>query len=161
MKLSLNAQPKDALIWVYQANQMITEEIADKIQSFAEDFLNDWESHGKPIMGSVEVKHDLFLVIAASSDDDNMCGRAKDAQLKFVKALEKETGVTLTDRMQMAYKKDGKIVRASFNELNNLVKEGEVTAETIVYNNLVANYDEFTTNWETEAKNSWHSQFLN
>lgn len=161
MKLSLQSQPKDALIWIYQSNQILTEDMQYKIQQLADLFVSDWESHGKPVMGSVEVKHDLFVVVAASSEDDNMCGRAKDAQLRFVKELEQYLNIALTDRMQMAYQKDGKIVRTSFNELKALVKNGVVTAETIVYNNLVANYDEFTSNWETEAKNSWHAQFLN
>lgn len=161
MKLSLNSQPKDALVWVYQSNKVLTAEMKSKVQQMADEFVGDWESHGNPIMGSVDVKHDLFIVIAASSNDENMCGRAKDAQLRFVKELENQLDVSLTDRMQMAYQKDGKIIRTSFNELNALVKNGEVTAETIVYNNLVANYAEFTSNWEIEAKNSWHAQFLN
>jgi hypothetical protein len=41
-----------------------------------------------------------------------------------------------------------------------MAKDKAVSGNTIVFNNLVENKEEFETHWEVPASDSWHSRFL-
>jgi hypothetical protein len=41
-----------------------------------------------------------------------------------------------------------------------MAKEKAVTENTIVFNNLVNNIEEFNESWEVPAMDSWHSRFF-
>ncbi len=153
--------PETSLVWVYQAKEKLTKEQKNRILTEGKEFVSRWESHGTPIPGTVEVFEDLFVVITADDGGENLCGRAKSAQIQLVQALEKELNISLTDRMVTAYQKGETPNVISFDEFKQLAKNKEINQETIVYNNLVATKKEFEENWKTPAKNSWHARFLN
>jgi hypothetical protein len=41
-----------------------------------------------------------------------------------------------------------------------MVKNKAVTENTIVFNNLINNVQEFNESWEVAAMDSWHSRFF-
>mgnify|MGYP007000357904 len=48
----------------------------------------------------------------------------------------------------------------NLKEFIKLAKSNLVSLDTIVFNNLVLNKDEFDENWEVRAKDSWHKRFM-
>jgi hypothetical protein len=45
-------------------------------------------------------------------------------------------------------------------EFRSLAKKRKVTTETIVFNNLVVDKEEYLSHWEGPVRNSWHSRFI-
>lgn len=161
MKKTFNELPNTSKVWVYQAKEPLSPQLKEDIIAIGTDFINSWESHGSDIPSSIDIFYNQFVVITADDCGDGLCGRAKDAQVRLMQQLEMQLKVVLTDRMLTAYKANETVVSLDFNTFKNLAKNNEITTETIVFNNLIETKEEFISNWETAAKNSWHKQFLN
>lgn len=161
MKKAFNELPNTSKVWVYQAKEPLTSQLKADIIAIGTDFMNSWESHGSSIPSSIDIFHNQFVLITADDCGDGLCGRAKDAQVRLMQQLEMQLKVVLTDRMLTAYKEEDKVISLNFNDFKSLAKNKEITENTIVFNNLIETKEDFITNWETPAKNSWHKQFLN
>ncbi len=161
MKKEFKELPTASKVWVYQAENELTEETISDVLAMGTTFIESWESHGSEIPASIDVFYKQFVVISADDCGDTLCGRAKDGQLRMMKEIESNLGLSLTNRMITSYKNEEKIETISFNEFKELAKSGKINKDTIVFNNLVETKNDFVTKWETPAQNSWHNQFLN
>ena len=152
--------PDTAKVWVYQANRILDEDEVNYIKVVLDEFIANWESHGKLLKASFDVFHDLFIVLFVDEDGDTMCGRAQDASIKLMKELEQQLEIRLLDRMIQSYLKDGKVVVATMQEFSDLIAEKEINENTIVFNNTITTKADFDTKWEVPLKDSWHKQLL-
>jgi hypothetical protein len=66
----------------------------------------------------------------------------------------------LTNRLNISFRIGSNINIVSMADFQKFVKEGKITAETIVFNNMVTTKSEFEQNWEVPVLNSWHKRFL-
>jgi hypothetical protein len=62
--------------------------------------------------------------------------------------------------MNVAFKQGEYITYKSIQDFKKLVSNKSVSKKTIVYNNLVVDIDDFNSNWEVPASDSWHSRFF-
>lgn len=147
-------------VWVYQADREFTAAERKTIGELTGVFVQHWESHGKPVNGTIEIFYSRFLVLFIDEQDDQSCGRSVDASVRFMKELEQELGVKLLDRMLVAYRKGGTIYSCTLAEFENRLAAGEVDENTIVFNNTVHTITEFLKNWEVPLSMSWHSRLL-
>ncbi len=144
-------------IWIYQADRELTSADKAKILDKLELFTADWKAHGRPLAAKAEVRHNRFIILMVDDAVAPPTGCSIDKSVYLLKEIEKETGLNLFDRLQMAYRKDGQIVVAPRHEFEQLIAAGEVTGDTIVFNNLITTYPELETHWEVPLKESWHA----
>lgn len=156
-----NELPNTSKVWVYQYDKMFTKEQKEYILLKGKEFIETWKSHGASIPASINIFYSRFIVITADDCGENLCGRAKDAQVRLVKQIETDLNIILTNRMLTAYKEKNEIITVGFNKFKDLVKQGKIKKSTIVYNNIIDTKQDFITNWETTVENSWHNQFIN
>lgn len=145
--------PAHSRIWIYQNTREFTSGEVELIRKRAQEFVTQWTSHDQLMKASIEIFHDRFIVICVDEKTAPASGCGIDKSIKFIQALEKEFNITLLDRMNVAYRKDGKIFSSPIAELKNL---GNVT----VFNNLVNTKEDFEKNWEVPIANSWHKKFI-
>ncbi len=151
-------------VWVYTSASEFTDQQKQLLLQRAQGFLDSWESHGDKVKGEIGLAYDRFIIVIADDCGGNMCGRAQDAQVRFIKEVEGELGVELMDRMQLAYKSDkdpNKVLVKKMPDFKAEIQLGRITPETIVFNNMVTTFGEFSEGWETQLKNSWHRQLMN
>jgi hypothetical protein len=147
-------------IWIYTSSEEFSDEQINIIDGYATNFLHGWESHGASVKGTVKILHRRFILIAADDCDGSMCGRAQDAQVKLMKALEDELQISLLDRMLIAFKNDdGRVDVTPMNNFQELLKSKTFSEETIVFNNMITLVGEFDK-WEVPVKHSWHNQLI-
>ena len=147
-------------VWIYQAGTEFTDEQLKIFRELAEIFFQNWESHGKPVKGTIEVFHNRFIVFFIDEQDEQACGKCVDASVRFAKELEEELKVSLLDRMSVAYRKARKIFSCQLPEFKRMIERGEVNEDTLVFNNTIHSLPEFENSWEVPVKNSWHSRML-
>lgn len=87
-------------------------------------------------------------------------GCSIDKSVAFVQDLERAYGITLMDRMLLAFKQGDAITVEKMSDFEAKVDAGEITEDTIVFNNLVANKKDFVSNWEVPLRESWHARML-
>ena len=152
--------PEDARVWVYQCNRSFTEEEQKLLHTQLEDYLNQWKVHAKSLLSAFELRYNRFIVIGASPDAHGVGGCSLDSLARFIQDLEVQYGVTLLDRMNVSYRQGEHIAYKNLADFKKMVKDKAVSAQTIVFNNLVNTKMEYEENWEVPLEDSWHNRFL-
>ena len=98
--------------------------------------------------------------MAVDESFTTISGCSIDSSVRFVKELENELNLDLMNKMNVTFKDENRIFSVKLINFQQLVKQGRVTPETIVFNNMVSSKSDFESNWEIPAKDSWHKRFL-
>lgn len=154
--------PKNSKVWVYQSDREFTfneqEYISEKLYSF----ISGWESHGRKLTGTFEIRFNRFIIIAVDENISDASGCSIDKSVVIIREIATHTGTNLLDRSLVAYKNaSSPIHTVKFNEISAAVKQGIITPETLIYNNTITSLLELQMNWEIPAKSSWVSRFFN
>lgn len=147
-------------VWIYQADKEFLPEQEKEILKEGEKFISSWAAHGQKLKASFNIFYHRFIVIVVDEAQAMASGCSIDKCVHFMQQLEKQFSLSLLDRMNIAYKADDKVRSCSLPEFNSKIAKGEISENTIVFNNLVTSKAEFDKGWETPLKNSWHKQLL-
>jgi hypothetical protein len=156
----MNNFSPESKIWIYQSSREFTNNEAAEINAFGKSFAESWASHGNRLSAHFEIRYNRFLIFAVDEKAAGASGCSIDKSVAFVKQLETKYNVNFFDRMLTAFKSNGEIVSLPLSEFQDKVKAGEITGQTIVFNNLVSTKEDFETTWETELKNTWLARFI-
>jgi len=151
--ISFKDMPLHARVWIYQSNKEFTSSEVGLIKNKSEEFIAQWTSHDQLMKASIEIFHNLFIVVCVDEKTAPASGCGIDKSVKFIQQLEKDFNVSLMDRMNTAFRLHRKILTCNISELKNS------GAET-VFNNLIQTKEELEKNWEVPIGKSWHKQFL-
>jgi hypothetical protein len=66
----------------------------------------------------------------------------------------------LMNKMNTAFKVGENINIVSLSDFQKFVKEGKITSDTTVFNNMIQSKGDFDSKWEIPAIESWHKRFL-
>lgn len=160
MYVQYNNLPSNARVWVYQADRPFLFEEAEYISAKAINFIDQWTRHGDDLKGSFTIKYNQFLVLAVDESFNNVSGCSIDSSVRFVKELEQELKIDLMDKLNVTFKDGDTINLVKLSEFQEFAKEGKITSETIVFNNMIDTKEALETKWEVSANESWHSRFL-
>lgn len=145
-------------IWIYQADRELTAADKAKVLEKLELFTADWKAHGRPLAAKAEVRYDRFIILMVDDAVAPPTGCSIDKSVYLLKEIEKETGLNLFDRLQVAYRNGEGIEVASRQMFEHRIAAGEVKEDTIVFNNLITTYPELETHWEVPMSQSWHAK---
>ncbi|MCG9792589.1 ABC transporter ATPase [Flavobacterium algicola] len=152
--------PEESRIWIYQSNRKFSDvEMAD-IEADLKVFLENWAAHGTSLESSYQLKYNRFIILAVNQDVQAATGCSIDSSVEFIQSLEKKYNVDLLDKMNVTFKQGEHIAHKPLIDFKKMVKDKSVTENTIVFNNLINNVQEFNEIWEVEAMDSWHSRFF-
>lgn len=152
--------PNNSRVWIYQSDREFTRQEVDLISQKATDFINQWTRHGDNLKGSFTIKYNQFLVLAVDENFNNVSGCSIDSSVRFVQQLENELAVDLMNKMNITFKDGKNINLVKLSDFQQFAKDRKITSETIVFNNMVNTKEDFESNWEVPAKQSWHQRFL-
>ena len=151
---------ENSRIWIYQSNRSLTQQEKESISKLIEHFLNNWKSHGVSLNSGFEIKYNRFIVIAQDQNTQIATGCSIDSMVHFIQKLEKQYNISLLDKLNVSYKQGDYIAYKSLKDFKKMVKDGAVSKNTIVFNNLVQTKLEYTNYWEVPAFESWHARFF-
>ena len=152
--------PDDSRVWVYQASRKLSDEEVALLTPRTEKFLNNWTAHGSDLEAGFEVRYNRFIVLGLNQANASASGCSIDASVKFIQTLEKEFDIDLLDKMNVTFYNGEFIAHKSLSDFRKMAKARSVSANTVVFNNLVNTKAEYLENWEVPAKESWHNRFL-
>ncbi|SIS50833.1 hypothetical protein SAMN05421766_102477 [Zobellia uliginosa] len=160
MLVEFNTLPDASRIWIYQANRSFTEAELAEIRNELNEFITEWTAHGSQLKAGYEIKYKRFIVLALDQSAVAASGCSIDASVHFIQHLEKKYNVELLDKMNVSYKQGEHIAYKSLIDFKKMAKQKAVSKNTIVFNNLVANKQEYQEHWEVPAGESWHARFM-
>lgn len=160
MYVPFDTLPEESRIWIYQSNRKFSDEEIAEIEPALKHFLENWAAHGAGLEASYQIKYNRFIIIAVNQDTQAATGCSIDASVQFIQSIEQKYGVDLLDKMNVTFKNGEHIAYKPLIDFKKMAKEKSVSANTIVFNNLVNTVGEWEEYWEVPAGESWHSRFF-
>lgn len=154
MLIPFNKMPDYARVWVYQANKKLPDLEVRKIQQILEDQINNWAAHGADLVGSVQVLHNRFVIVAVDELQNQVSGCSIDASTRWLKDIGAEMNIDFFDR-SVVFLQNNELQTVEINKIKSLVIDDILTPDTLIFNNLVSNIKEFKNNWNVKASDSW------
>jgi hypothetical protein len=152
--------PDTSRVWIYQSDREFTSKEVEFLAAKAEEFINTWTRHGDNLKGSFTIKYNQFLVLAVDESFKNVSGCSIDSSVRFIQQIEKDLHVDLMNKMNVTFKDENNINILKLTDFQHFAKEKKITSETIVFNNMIQTKEDFESNWEIPAAQSWHKRFL-
>ena len=121
MILPFNEMPLGSRIWIYQSDKKILDQDLIKIKTKLTEFLKNWTAHGDDLKSSFEIKYNRFLIIALNEKSTKASGCSIDACVHFIQKIEKDYGLNLLDKMNVAFKQGDYISYKSIVEFKILL----------------------------------------
>jgi hypothetical protein len=154
------SMPDHSRVWVYQANRKFTEKEKEQIAVRGSHFIRQWDTHGAPVAGELDIIFDCFVVIVADEQQQMVSGCAIDRSVTLIKEIEQMTQVNLFDRFSVAViKNENEIVPLSMEQFTTGIKDGAFDNNTLVFNNTITTLYQLRNEWVLKVKDSWHSRF--
>jgi hypothetical protein len=159
--LQLEHMPDHARVWVYQSSRILTDAETLAIQQRLHHFVQQWLSHQKALKACAEIRYQQFIVLAVDQQYESPSGCSIDSSVAFLKSIENDFEIDLFDRLHFAWKAtDTQIRRSSRREFAELYAQGQISDQTIVFNNLVNTKKDLLQHWEIELSKSWHAKMV-
>ena len=150
----------NARVWIYPASRPFSALEIDEISKTLSQFLTEWTAHGASLKASFKIPYNRFIVIALDETEQAATGCSIDASVRIIQQIEKSFDVVLLDKMNVSFKQGDYITYKPLLDFKKMVKDRSVNENTIVFNHLVLNKEEFHSQWEVPAKDSWHARFF-
>ena len=158
--LNVTEMAPDARVWVYQSNKELSQDEALLLKLKATEFVKGWTAHDNQLHAAAEIIYNRFLILMVDEKHAMASGCSIDKSVKFVKEMEATFNIRLLDRMHLAYKKGEQVLSCSKEAFEELMRKGEITDETIVFNNLVGTVGQLNSEWELPVAKSWHRSLI-
>lgn len=151
----------DSRIWIYQSSRAFSPTEVAKVKAAATQFVAQWTAHNHALLAKADVLHNRFVVLAVDESQAGASGCSIDKSVHFMQQLGGELGVDFFNRLDFAYRAaDGSLQTAHKDDFATLYKNGAITTETPVFNNLIQTLGDLPHKWEIPLGQSWHKNFV-
>ncbi|MCO5945653.1 ABC transporter ATPase [Mucilaginibacter flavidus] len=151
---------ENSRVWVYQGDRELTDNEALQIKVLLDNFTTGWTAHNNQLKAKAEIRYNRFLILIVDEGQAGASGCSIDKSVHFMQQIEAQFGINLFDRFNLAYRKGNEVLSAPRAQFEELLKQGNINTDTIVFNNLVQNLTELENKWEVPFKDSWHIQLF-
>lgn len=155
----INNYSPTSKVWVYQASRDFTPEETQLVTNQLNQFISNWNSHGAPVDGGFEIKHNRFIVLIAS-EQSGVSGCSIDSSVKVIRDIEANFNLGLLDRSIVSYLSGKEVKAVPFTSIKKEIEAGNITPNTTIFNNTVSSLSEFENSWLQKAENSWISRYF-
>ncbi|MFZ1704251.1 MAG: hypothetical protein WAT79_07885 [Saprospiraceae bacterium] len=149
-------------VWIFQSERWLTDQEIKEGQIVIDQFLDNWTSHSEILPAHGTIINKLFIVLIVDQSYVSAGGCSQDKMMHFIEDLGQHWGTDLLGRTQVAYCQnmgdEAKLIE--LQQLKNAYDSGEITENTLVYDNLVDTKEKFENQWLKKMGDSWHKRFL-
>jgi len=151
---------ENSRVWVYQADRELTDREVQQVQNELDSFATGWTAHNNQLKAKGEVRYNRFIILTVDESQAGASGCSIDKSVRFIKDMQQQFNINLLDRFNLAYREGSEVLSAPRHVFEDLIKQGSINTDTIVFNNMVQNLSELETKWEVPFKDSWHIQLF-
>ena len=88
MLVDFNTINEESRIWIYGANQKLTNDQEDCILKSISDHLQNWEAHKDPLTAGVTILENHFIVVALDESKNGASGCSIDTLQNKIEEIE-------------------------------------------------------------------------
>jgi len=101
MLVDFNITADQSRIWIYAAEQKLTNKQENYILKSISDHLQNWEAHKVPLTAGVTILENHFIIIALDETKNGASGCSIDTLQNKIQNLEKELSISLLNRLNI------------------------------------------------------------
>ena len=148
-------------VWIYQSNRFLTADEEAQVKGILAEFVQQWTAHGSQLAGSFEIRYGLFIFLYVDEEMAMVTGCSIDKSVQLLKQIESALQINLFDRMLLAYRDEQQDIQVvSRNRFEELMQQGLIHKDSIVFNNMLTTSTAIAEKWEVPLKDSWHAQLF-
>ncbi len=147
-------------VWAYIISKELSDAQINTLNAEGNDFVSAWTAHEQKLTAKFEIYKNRIIVVKVNEDIHAASGCSIDKLTRFVKEMEKQFSIELTNRLLVAFKKNDQLEIVHANKIKDLLTENQISEDTIIYNTSLSNSSELM-GWELPLKNTWLSKYLN
>jgi len=156
-----DALPDDSRLWIFGTDRGLSEDETDAFLSSVDTFLEHWAAHGTPLTAAREWIEERFILVAVDERSEPPSGCSIDAFVRCLKDQERELGLSLVDGSRIWYRDGVEIRTVGRPAFRALAAEGEIDADTVVFDPVLNRVAEFRAGrFERPAGSGWHGALL-
>ncbi|GAB4329089.1 MAG: hypothetical protein OHK0038_03060 [Flammeovirgaceae bacterium] len=161
MLTDFRQMPNHSRVWIYQASRRWSDSEKSLIETNLTEFLQSWTAHGNNLMASYDLPYHQFVVIALDETVHPATGCSIDKSFELIKTLGAKLNIDFFDRMQIAFWDENKgVFLIHSQKIKENIEKGNIHAETLTFNNLVNNLEQFRGQWKVPMKDTWLKKYL-
>ena len=146
--------PDESRIWIYGFDRPLESDQYRIVKERLDRFKNEWLYHGNSVTGDYDIIENQFVIIATN---EAISGCSIDSSVAVFKEFKYELDLDALNQNLVYFRDNTKIRTVSRAEFQELVNNGQVNEDTIVFNLLINHLGSLKRgNFETAFKNSWH-----
>jgi len=146
-------------VWAYLSNAALSKEQENQILAEGRAFVNSWTAHENPLKADFTIHAHRILLVTVDEDLHNASGCSIDKLLRFIKDTEKKHGLDLLNRLLVAIDGTSEMSVFHSSKVPELIENGTLTAESLVYNTAVSNESELAQ-WLQPLHTTWLKKYL-
>lgn len=147
-------------VWIYQASDIIPEEKIPEVKQHIFDFVSSWVSHSHELKAYGNIFHNRLLCLFVDETQAGASGCSIDSSVRFVKNLGSHYGVDFFDRMNFSYIIDNEVNTVNRKGLKDKYAEGVIDDNTLFFDTLAKDKQQFINSWLVPLGESWHKRML-
>jgi len=151
---------ENSRVWIYQSDKELTGAQVIQLQVQLDNFTTGWTAHNNQLKAKAEVRYNRFIILIVDESQAGASGCSIDKSVHFMHNIEQQFGINLFDRFNLAYRSGSEVRSVPRDEFERMLKDGTITNNTIVFNNLAKDLTELENNWEVPFKDSWHARLF-
>ena len=128
MLVDFNTIDERSRIWIYGAEEKLTNEQEGYILKSISDHLKNWEAHKVPLTAAVTILENHFIIVALDESKNGASGCSIDTLQNKIQELEKELSVSLLNRLNVFCRINDEIQCVPSFQLDGIAK-----ANTLFY----------------------------
>lgn len=160
MWVNFDDLPLQSRVWVFQSNRIMRPNEQSSIDDGVKNFVQKWSTHGEQMLASHVLFHNCFVVIAADEQKQAASGCSIDSFTALFKAFGTQYNLSFFDRFSIAHRSNDEVIISKIDDFKQLIDDGYITQDTLVFNNLIERRQDLSTKWELPLKESWQKRYL-
>ncbi len=160
MYVPFDQLPDHSRIWIYQGARKLSADEKAYASQALRSFCERWVAHNQPLKTSFTIEYDQFIILATDEDYHLPSGCSIDSSVRALKDLQEAIGVDLFDRTKVAFLTESGVVLHPLGKLKGLFESGELTGDTVTFDNLVPSRGDLARRWKMTAEKTWLTKYL-
>jgi hypothetical protein len=158
MRVPFESLPADARLWIFAAERPLSNTEQERLLAAVDEFIDQWQAHGHALAAARELRYGQFLLLGVDESQEGASGCSIDAMTRTLGVLETQLGLELQNHAPVLYRTADGVARTSRPAFGDRARSGEVTPDTIVFDNSLTRVGDLADKWEVPARASWHGK---
>lgn len=154
MLVDFDILPDKSRLWIYAAEQKLTNNQQIYILDFLSNHLESWQAHKLPLMAGVTILEDYFIVVALDETQSTASGCAIDTLQNKIQQVENKLLISLMNRTNIFCVIEDIIQCISISNIDK-----KISKETLFYDLTVQTKSDLNL-WLKPIKEGWCNKFL-